>query len=94
MVSCLSVMVRDLYIFWPVPCPAKADLRTVWAPVVEVADILGQGFLEIALIEDEHVVQGLCPDRSHLMQQRGGRLSGIGGEARSHAQQWRWPEAI
>ena len=40
--------------------------RTVWAPAVEVADILGQDFLQMALIEDEHVVQALGPDRSHL----------------------------
>src|SRR5215831_19897577 len=39
--------------------------RTVWAPAVEVADILGQDFLQMALIEDEHVVQALGPDRSH-----------------------------
>jgi hypothetical protein len=39
--------------------------RSVWTPAVEVADILGQDFLQMALIEDEHVVQALGPDRSH-----------------------------
>ena len=39
--------------------------RTVWAPAVEVADILGHDFLQMDLIEDEHVVQALGPDRSH-----------------------------
>jgi hypothetical protein len=39
--------------------------RTVWAPAVEVPDILGQDFLQMALIEDEHVVEALGPDRSH-----------------------------
>jgi hypothetical protein len=34
-------------------------------PVVEVADIFGQGPLQIALIEYENVVQTLGPDRSH-----------------------------
>ena len=35
------------------------------APVVEIADILGQDILQMALIEYEHVVQALRPDRSH-----------------------------
>ena len=35
------------------------------APVVEIADILGQDLLQMALIEYEHVVQALSPDRSH-----------------------------
>jgi hypothetical protein len=35
------------------------------APVIEIADILGQGLLQMALIEYEHVVQALGPDRSH-----------------------------
>jgi len=35
------------------------------APVVEVADILGQDPLQMALIEYENVVQALGPDRSH-----------------------------
>jgi len=39
--------------------------RTVWAPTVEVVDILRQDFLQMGLIEDEHVVQALGPDRSH-----------------------------
>ena len=39
--------------------------RTMWAPVVEIADILGQELLQMALIEYEHVVQALRPDRSH-----------------------------
>jgi hypothetical protein len=38
---------------------------TMWAPVVEIADILGQELLQMALIEYEHVVQALRPDRSH-----------------------------
>ena len=35
------------------------------APVVEIADILGQDLLQMALVEYEHVVQALGPDRSH-----------------------------
>ena len=35
------------------------------APVVEIADILGQNLRQMALIEDEYVVQALGPDRSH-----------------------------
>ena len=35
------------------------------APVIEIADILGQDLLQMALIEYEHVVQALRPDRSH-----------------------------
>ena len=39
--------------------------RTMGAPVVEIADILGQDLLQMPLIEYEHVVQALGPDRSH-----------------------------
>src|SRR5215471_21730435 len=35
------------------------------APVVEIADTLGQDSLQMALDEDEHVVQALGPDGSH-----------------------------
>jgi hypothetical protein len=35
------------------------------APVVEIADILVQDLLQMALIEYENVVQALGPDRSH-----------------------------
>ena len=35
------------------------------APIVEIADILGQDFLQMALIEDEHVVQALGSGGSH-----------------------------
>ena len=35
------------------------------APVVEIADILGQNLRQMAQIEDEYVVQALGPDRSH-----------------------------
>jgi hypothetical protein len=35
------------------------------ARVVEIADILGQDLLQIALIEYEHVVEALGPDRPH-----------------------------
>ena len=34
-------------------------------PVVEIGDILAQDLLQMALIEYEHVVQVLRPDRSH-----------------------------
>ena len=34
-------------------------------PVVEIADILGQDLFQMALIEYEHVVEALGPDRSH-----------------------------
>ena len=43
---------------------ALAD-RTMRAPVVEIADILAQDLLQMALIEDEHMVEALDPDRSH-----------------------------
>ena len=39
--------------------------RPMRAPVVEIADILGQDLLQMALIEYENVVQPLGPDRSH-----------------------------
>src|SRR5215510_7630549 len=39
--------------------------RPMRAPVVEIADILGQDLLQMALIEYENVVQALGPDRSH-----------------------------
>ena len=39
--------------------------RSMRTPVVEIADILGQHLLQMALIEDEHVVQALAPDRSY-----------------------------
>ena len=35
------------------------------APVVEIADIFGQDLLQMALIEDEHVVQALGSDGPH-----------------------------
>ena len=35
------------------------------APVVEIADILAQDLLQMALIEYEHMVEALDPDRSH-----------------------------
>src|SRR5215831_12476478 len=39
--------------------------RSMRAPVVEIADIFGQGLLQMPLIEDEHVVQALGSDGSH-----------------------------
>src|SRR6516225_4992761 len=39
--------------------------RSMRAPVVEIADILGQHLLQMTLIEDENVVQALAPDGSH-----------------------------
>src|SRR5215468_426034 len=39
--------------------------RSMRAPVVEIADILGQDLLQMALIEDEHVVQALGSDGPH-----------------------------
>jgi hypothetical protein len=35
------------------------------APVVEIADILGQDLLQMVLIEYEHTVEAFDPDRSH-----------------------------
>ena len=35
------------------------------APVVKIADILSHDLLQMPLIEYEHVVQALGPDRSH-----------------------------
>ena len=50
-------------------CPRRTGRtlsdRTMRAPVVEIADILGQDLLQMPLIEYEHVVQALGPDRSH-----------------------------
>jgi len=49
-------------------CPRRAGCtlsdRTMRAPVVEIADILGQDLLQMPLTENEHV-QSLGPDRSH-----------------------------
>ena len=39
--------------------------RTMRPPVIEIAHILGQNLRQMALIEDEDVVQALGPDRSH-----------------------------
>src|SRR5215467_8463183 len=39
--------------------------RPMRSPVVEIADILGQDLLQMALIEYQNVVQALGPDRSH-----------------------------
>src|SRR5215831_86085 len=39
--------------------------RSMRAPVVEIADIFGQDLLQMALIEDEHVVQALGSDGPH-----------------------------
>src|SRR5215510_2578108 len=39
--------------------------RSMRAPVVEIADILGQDPLQMALIKYENMVQALAPDRSH-----------------------------
>src|SRR5215471_3712512 len=39
--------------------------RTMRAPVVEIADILAQDLPQMALIEYEHMVEALDPDRSH-----------------------------
>ena len=39
--------------------------RSMRAPVVEIADILGQDLLQMALIEYEQMVEALGPDRSH-----------------------------
>jgi hypothetical protein len=55
---------------------------TVWAPAVEVADILGQDFLQMALVEDEHVVQALGPDRPHPA--LGNRVGPRRSERRAH----------
>ena len=50
-------------------CPRRAGCtlsdRTMRAPVVEIPGILGQDLLQMALIEYEHVVEALGPDRSH-----------------------------
>jgi hypothetical protein len=50
-------------------CPRRAGRtlsnRTMRLPVIEIADILGQNLRQMALIEDEYVVQALRPDRSH-----------------------------
>src|SRR5262245_18218962 len=39
--------------------------RSMRAPIVEIANIFGQDFLQMTLIEDEHVVQALGSDESH-----------------------------
>jgi hypothetical protein len=64
--------------------------RTMRAPVVEIADILGQDLLEMALIEYEHVVQALGPDRSHpalgdcVGPRRSERRAGLGNTETTH----------
>src|SRR5499425_1390781 len=54
--------------------------RSMRAPVVEIADIFGQGPLQMALIEDEHVVQALGSDGSH---------SAFGDGVGSRRSEWR-----
>src|SRR5262249_19095597 len=39
--------------------------RAMRAPVVEIIEILRKDLLQLALIENEQVVQALGPDRSH-----------------------------
>src|SRR5689334_3690668 len=39
--------------------------RSMRAPVIKITDIFGQDLLQMALIEDEHVVQALGSDGSH-----------------------------
>src|SRR5262245_52807617 len=39
--------------------------RSMRPPIVVIANIFGQDFLQMALIEDEYVVQALGSDRSH-----------------------------
>jgi hypothetical protein len=63
----------------------------MWAPVVELAVILGPKLLQMALIEYEHVVQALRPDRSHqTLGDRGGprrseRRANLGNTEMTHA---------
>jgi hypothetical protein len=47
--------------------------RTMRAPVVEIAHILGQNLPQMALIEDEDVAQALGPDRSEEITRPVGR---------------------
>ena len=64
---------------------------TMWAPVVEIPDILGQQLLQMALIEYEHVVQALRPDRSHptlgdrVGPRRSERRANLGNTEMTHA---------
>ena len=57
--------------------------RSMRAPVVEIADILGQHLLQMTLIEDENVVQALGSDGSYpalgdgVGPRRSGRRAGL-----------------
>ena len=37
----------------------------MWAPVVEIVDIIRQDLLQLAPIENEQMIQALGPERSH-----------------------------
>jgi putative tryptophan/tyrosine transport system substrate-binding protein len=56
--------------------------RAMWAPAVEIPDILGQDFLQVALIDDEHVVEALGPDGPHPT--LGNRVGPGRSERRAH----------
>jgi hypothetical protein len=59
----LIALMRGIFCRW---CAGRTlSNRAVRAPVVEIPDILGQDFLQMVLIEDEHVVEAFGPDRSH-----------------------------
>ena len=56
--------------------------RSMRAPAVEIPDILGQDFLQVALIDDEHVVEALGPDGPHPT--LGNRVGPGRSERRAH----------
>jgi hypothetical protein len=64
--------------------------RAMRAPVVEITDIFGQDLLQMPLIEDEHVVQALRPDRSHpalgdgVCPRQSDRRAGLGNSETTH----------
>jgi hypothetical protein len=73
------------------PCAGRTlSNRAMRAPVVEVTDILGQDLLQMALIEDEHVIQALRPDRSHpafgdgVAPRRSDGCAGLGNAETTH----------
>ena len=61
---------------------AKSTLpdRSLWAPLVEVGDVLGQHTTQMALIQDQKVIQTFGPDRSNPSLRNG---IGLGRSKRS-----------
>jgi hypothetical protein len=59
----LIASMRGIFCRWRAGRPLSQ--RSMRAPPVEITDIFGQDLLQMALIDDEHVVEAFGPDRSH-----------------------------